>query len=116
MPEMPGAKEVDDYIAGSTPIARPIEMTLRQLLKDTWPDANETVVNEVPTYQLQDKSVAYGVDNDKERVVVTLSETLPDKVISEADRMGYETDAQHLYVGYNQPVPLNMMRNLLTEL
>ena len=59
MPERSTAKTIDEYIAEFPPEAQRVLEQLRSLIRETAPDATETISYAIPTFDLQGKHLVH---------------------------------------------------------
>ncbi|GCF95027.1 hypothetical protein NRIC_29180 [Enterococcus florum] len=104
-------KDVDVYIAQAVPFAQPILRELRRLIKEAKPQAEETIKWSLPFYLFEDKKASIAAY--KAHVSFSVSENLPEQLRQKAERSGYETGQKRINIGFNQPVPVNLLQEIL---
>jgi uncharacterized protein YdhG (YjbR/CyaY superfamily) len=57
--QRPGAKEMDEYIAGFPPDVQAILEEVRATIRDAAPDAEETISYQIPTFRLEGNLVHF---------------------------------------------------------
>ncbi|RYX84686.1 DUF1801 domain-containing protein [bacterium] len=108
----PPAKDVDSYIADSNVEARPILEELRELIKATIPQAEESISYSVPIYKYQGMLVGLAVY--KNHVSFGFgADVIEDENRTKLEAQGYKITKGTLQIKFEQEVPTAAVQQIL---
>lgn len=106
------AKEVDEYIASSDPKAIPLLKELREFIKLSVPEAEESISWGVPFYKYYGSLAGFAVY--KSHVSFGIAAGVLDGKDREAlEKKGYATGLRTIQIKFDQKVPTTMLKQVL---
>lgn len=106
------AKDVDSYIAGSEPEARPYLKELREVIKSTIPSAEEKISWGIPFYRY--RGPLAGIAAFKNHVSFGLGMSGLSKTDREIlEKKGYKTGSKIIQIRFDQKVPARDISQIL---
>lgn len=105
------AETVDDYIASSDIKARPKLKELRDFIKPTIPEAEETISWGVPFYKYH--GLLGGFATFKNHVSFGLAYVLDDKDRELLAQKGYKSGRKTIQINFDQKIPITIIRKIL---
>ena len=105
------AKDVDAYIAGSAPVARPHLKELRKTIKSTIPEVEEKISWGVPFYRYH--GLLGGFATFKNHVTFGLVFAFPSEVRKKLEEKGYKTGKKTVQIRFDQKVPTTAVKQIL---
>jgi len=106
-------KDVDSYIANSATEAQPILKELRELIKSTIPEAEESISWNVPFYRYH--GALAGLAEYKKHVSFGLASVLPSKDRQILEEKGYKTGNKTIQIKFDQQVPATEIAKILIK-
>src|SRR5512141_1550262 len=94
-------KNVDEYIASSSEVARPILNEIRKTLKTSVPDASEGMSWGVPFYKYQGMLAGFAAYKDHASVWFPIT-SLPSNEREELEGKGYVTGNKTIQIKFGQ--------------
>lgn len=105
------AKDVDAYIAGAEPGARPTLKTLRRIMRSTIPHVEEKIRWGVPFYRYH--GLLAGFAAFRNHVSFGLAFVLDHKERAKLLKKGYTTGKKTIQIRFNQKVPITVIKQML---
>ena len=105
------AKDVDAYIAGAEPKARPLLRALRKLVRATVPKAEESISWGVPFYKYH--GLLGGFSVFKSHVSFGLAFAFEGALRKTLAAKGYTTGSKTVQIRFDQKVPTAVIRQML---
>jgi uncharacterized protein YdhG (YjbR/CyaY superfamily) len=97
------AENVDDYIKGAEPEARPTLIELRKIVKSTVPKVEEGISWGVPFYKFH--GLLAGFSSFTNHASFGLAFALDENVRKELEEKGYKTGSKTVQIRFDQKVP-----------
>ena len=110
MPEK--SESVDAYIARFSPDAQKIMMELRPIIRQTVPDAQETIAYNVPFYYYHGPFVGFSAFTGHISLGIG-SNVLSEEERAALERRGYKLGASTVQISFGQSVPAEEIRAIL---
>jgi uncharacterized protein YdhG (YjbR/CyaY superfamily) len=111
LPKKQKVTDIDDYISTASPNAQPLLIKLREIIRHTFPDAEEKISYMQPFYIFDHKKISIAAYQS--HVSLAISADLTDDVIEHAKQLGYVTGQKRLNIDFNQPVPVTLVNDIL---
>lgn len=105
------AKDVDSYISGSEPEARPTMEEIRKIIKSTIPNVEEGISWGVPFYRFHGLLGGFAVF--KNHVSFGLAFVLESKDREMLEEKGYETGKKTIQIKFDQKVPTTVIKQIV---
>ena len=105
------AENVDSYIASAEPEARPTLTRLRELVKSTVPEAEESISWGVPFYKYYGLLAGFSVF--AHHASFGLAFALDDKIRETLEAKGYKAGSKTVQIRFDQEVPDAEIRQIL---
>ncbi|NTW61535.1 DUF1801 domain-containing protein [Candidatus Saccharibacteria bacterium] len=105
------AKTVDEYIESSPIDARSKLQEIRQVIKESVPNAEESISWGIPFYKY--KGLLAGYSTGKAYVLFGLAFTIDDEVRRLFEQQGYVTGKKTIKIGFDQKVPNALISDML---
>ena len=106
-----GAKDIDSYIAGANPEARPTLEELRKVIKAAVPEAEEGISWGVPFYKY--RGLLAGFAAFKNHVSFGLAFVLDSNDREALEKQGYATGEKTVQIRFDQKVPAAVIKQIL---
>lgn len=111
---MKTAEDVKEYIANSAEEARSIMEELREIIKNTVPEAEERIAWNVPNYKMNKVLTGFAVYS--KHVSLGFSENgLTDEERKMFESAGYKTGKATVQIKFNQIVPSELIKKVLVS-
>lgn len=105
------AKTVDDFVAESPAVARPVLEQIRKIIQQAVPEAEETMGYGKPYYKYHGWMT--GVTLYTRHLGVEIWGGLSDEDRTELEGLGYKCGSKNFQVKYDQEVPVELLTRLV---
>jgi uncharacterized protein YdhG (YjbR/CyaY superfamily) len=105
------AKTVDEFVAESPLVARPVLERIRMVIKQAVPDAQETMGYGKPYYKYHGWMT--GVTLYTKHLGVEIWDGLSNQDREELEALGHKTGSKNFQIQYEQEVPVELLSRLV---